>query len=125
MHKVGVEMAAAGTFNGLRGIIFTKQQSLHFAQLESAEDTPQTGDAAAFAASLVDGFADCLAAAFVLGVGEDSFGFGADFFAADVGDLGGKTAEQPLRDVGMQLSLKLRPMRILAAENPLLKHAFV
>ena len=125
MNQVSIEMAAAGALDGLRGIIVAKKQSLYFAQLERAENAAQSGDAAGIAAGLVDGFANRFLAAAVLSFGENFFGFAANRIASHMNDVGGKPAQQPLRNVGMQLCRELRPMSVLAAEDPLLEGASI
>ena len=124
--EVSVEVAAAGALDGLSVIVLPDQQGLHFAQLQGVEDAAQSGDAAGLVAGLVEGFANRFLAAPFLRFGEDPFCLSANLLAADVSHFSRKSAQQLLRDIGMQLRFELRGrMSFLAAQDPLLKHAFV
>lgn len=89
------------------------------------QDAAQTSNATAVASSLAEGFADCFAAALLLGLGENAFGLRTNFVHTGARDFGGKAAHQLLRNIRVQLRFDLGPVRILAAQNPPLEHAFI
>ena len=73
-----------------------------------------------------EGSANRFPAASLLRFGEDPFRLREDLLTADVSYFSRKLAQQLLRDIGMQLRFELRGrVSFLAAEDPLLKHAFV
>src|SRR5580698_6955603 len=89
------------------------------------QHAPQSSGPAGVVASLVEGFVNCFLAAALLRIGENLFRVRTNLFVAHVGNLGGKPAQQFLLGVGVQLRFELRPVNVLATEDPLLKHAFV
>jgi len=93
-YQVSVEVAATGTLDGLRDVVIADQQGLYFAHFKGTKNAAQAGNAAAVAAGLAEGFANRFGRAALLPVGENAFGLSVDFIAADVGHLGGKTAQQ-------------------------------
>jgi hypothetical protein len=124
-HEVGVEVAAGGALDGLRMVVLAYEQSLYFAQFQGVEHAAQSGDSASVVAGLVQGFGQHFLTAALLRSGKNLFGLRANFFEAHMSNLGGKPAKQLLRNVGMELRLELRPVRILATENPHIKHLLV
>ena len=123
-HQMSVKVAAAGTFYSLGDVVVADQQGLDFAHLEGTQNAAKSGDAAAVGVSLAEGFANGVIAAQILPVGENLFGAGPDNIIAHVRDVARKAAQQFLRNLGMELRLELRPVRILTAENPLLEDMF-
>src|ERR1700677_524004 len=117
-------MAATGTLDGLSYVVIAYEKSLYFAQFQRVQYAAQSGNATAVAAGLAQGFTNRFLGAGLLRVGENAFGIGVNFFAAHVSQVGGKPAQQALRNVGMQLWFELRPKIFLTAQNPFFECAF-
>ena len=118
---MGIQVSAISALNRLRAIIFADQKSLHFAQLERAQDAAQSGDAPAVALRLTERFADQTVAALIKGFALDAAHLFANLLFIDVAYLGRKASQQPLPHVGMQVGLEFMPMVVVASDDQIVK----
>ena len=115
-------MSTAGTFDRVPLQVFAQQQSLHFSQFQRTQDAAKSGDASSIAARLAKRLAHQVAAAIALPLLHNLLRVAADILAGNAPQISVEAPDECLADIGVQLRLQQRNVRILAGENPFLEH---